>query len=95
MLRFCEEKIDEKNIKKIFLKGLTNVWNCAIISTTKGTNKEENKMLALAIFGIIFAAYMLVTLVTIIAWESLPMDRTPNWLEKVHEIVTFEWCRRG
>ena len=52
-------------------------------------------MLALVIFGIIFAAYMLVTLVTVIARESLPMNRTPGWLEKVYEIVTFEWCRRG
>ena len=52
-------------------------------------------MLALAIFGIIFAAYMLVTLATVITYESLPLDRTPNWLDKVYEIVTFEWCRRG
>lgn len=52
-------------------------------------------MLALAIFGIIFAAYMLTTLITVIVRESLPMNRTPDWIEKVYEIVTFEWCRRG
>lgn len=52
-------------------------------------------MFALAIFGIIFAAYLLTALIIVIIRESLPMTCTPDWLEKVYEIVTFEWCHRG
>lgn len=46
-------------------------------------------MFALAIFGIIFAAYLLTALVTVIAYNSLPMSRTPQWLDTLYEIVTF------
>ena len=46
-------------------------------------------MLALAIFGIVFAAYMLTAMVTFFVYNALPLDRTPAWFERFYEIITF------
>lgn len=48
-----------------------------------------NKMLALVIFSIIIAVALIAAMATVVAYNSLPMSKTPQWLEKVYEIVTF------
>ncbi len=51
--------------------------------------KEMNKMLVLVIFSIIIAVALIAAMATVVAYNSLPMSKTPQWLEKVYEIVTF------
>lgn len=48
-------------------------------------------MLVLVIVSSLIAVYFAVTFATIIAWESLTMDRTPEWLDTLYEVVTFQW----
>lgn len=48
-------------------------------------------MLALAIFGIIFATYLLTALVVVVVYESMTVSQTPKWLEKVYNVLTFNW----
>lgn len=46
-------------------------------------------MLALAIFGIFFAIAFVATFAIVVAYNSLPMDKTPEWLDRLYDIVTF------
>ena len=48
-------------------------------------------MIALAILGILTAAYLLTAGVTFIVHENLPMNKTPEWFDKVYDILTFNW----
>ena len=48
-------------------------------------------MLVLTIFGFVALVYFTFTFATIVAWESLTLDRTPEWLDTLYEIVTFQW----
>ena len=48
-------------------------------------------MIALAIIGILTAAYLLTAGVTFIVRENLPMNKTPEWLEKLYNVLTFNW----
>ena len=48
-------------------------------------------MTALAIIGILTAAYLLTAGITFIVRENLPMNKTPEWLEKLYNVLTFNW----
>ena len=46
-------------------------------------------MLALVIISIIIAVILTATMAVAIAYNSLPMDKTPEWLDRLYDIVTF------
>ena len=47
-------------------------------------------MIVLVIVSLIALIAFAFSVAVIIAWESLPLDRTPAWLDALYEIVTFQ-----
>lgn len=78
-----------------FKKGIDKIsvmpYNVVTANEQHRPTKGSKTMIALAIIGILTAAYLLTAGVTFIVRENLPMNKTPEWLEKLYNVLTFNW----